>query len=71
MSGALADFRLPASAARQGLVLNNMGVFAHFQGRWDDALDLYRRAEQAWAKTGDPLSASAHRRAAPLSKRFR
>jgi tetratricopeptide (TPR) repeat protein len=30
-----------------------MGVFAHFQGRWDDALDLYRRAEQAWAKTGD------------------
>jgi len=38
---------------RQGLVLNNMGVFAHFQGRWDDALDLYRRAEEAWAKMGD------------------
>jgi tetratricopeptide (TPR) repeat protein len=38
---------------RQGLVLNNMGVFAHFQGRWDDALDLYRRAEQAWEKMGD------------------
>ncbi len=38
---------------RQGLVLNNMGVFAHFQGRWDDALDLYRRAEQAWDKMGD------------------
>ena len=30
-----------------------MGVFAHFQGRWDDALDLYRRAEQAWDKMGD------------------
>jgi class 3 adenylate cyclase/tetratricopeptide (TPR) repeat protein len=38
---------------RQGLVLNNMGVFAHFQGRWDDALDLYRRAEHAWDKMGD------------------
>jgi tetratricopeptide (TPR) repeat protein len=38
---------------RQGLVLNNMGVFAHFQGRWEDALDLYKRAEQAWAKMGD------------------
>ena len=38
---------------RQGLVLNNMGVFAHFQGRWDDALDLYRRAGDAWDKMGN------------------
>ena len=37
----------------QAVVLNNMGVFAHFQGRWDDALDLYRRAGQPWDKMGD------------------
>jgi class 3 adenylate cyclase/tetratricopeptide (TPR) repeat protein len=39
-------------AHRFALVLNNMGMFAHFQGRWDDALDLYKRAGEAWAKTG-------------------
>ena len=37
----------------QAVVLNNMGVFAHFQGRWDEALDLYRRAGQPWDKMGD------------------
>jgi class 3 adenylate cyclase/tetratricopeptide (TPR) repeat protein len=50
---ALAIYEELGNLDRQGLILNNMGVFAHFQGRWDEALDLYRRAEQAWAEAGN------------------
>jgi class 3 adenylate cyclase/tetratricopeptide (TPR) repeat protein len=38
---------------RQGVVLNNMGMFAHFMGRWDEALELYERAGEKWATRGD------------------
>ena len=49
---ALAIYEELGDLHRQGLVLNNMGMFAHFQGRWDEALDLYGRAGEAWAKIG-------------------
>jgi tetratricopeptide (TPR) repeat protein len=52
-SRALAIYEELGNLTRQGLVLNNMGVFAHFQGRWDEALDLYRRAGHAWEEAGD------------------
>ena len=47
---ALAIYEELGNLHRQGLILNNMGVFAHFQGRWDEALDLYKRAEHAWER---------------------
>ena len=49
---ALALYEELGDVHRLALVLNNMGMFAHFQGRWDEALDLYGRAREAWAKIG-------------------
>jgi tetratricopeptide (TPR) repeat protein len=39
-------------------VLNNMGGFAYFEGRWNDAIDLYQRGRIAQEKTGDPVNAA-------------
>jgi class 3 adenylate cyclase/tetratricopeptide (TPR) repeat protein len=38
---------------RQGRVLNELGVRAYFEGRWDDALGYYRQAEDAYKRVGD------------------
>ncbi|HLX20281.1 MAG TPA: tetratricopeptide repeat protein [Gaiellaceae bacterium] len=43
---------------RQAIILNNLGVLAHRQGRWDAAVELYERAQQAWESVGDRWSAS-------------
>jgi class 3 adenylate cyclase/tetratricopeptide (TPR) repeat protein len=42
----------------QGNVLNNLGVEAYFEGRWDDALDLYARSKAAKARAGDVANAA-------------
>jgi tetratricopeptide (TPR) repeat protein len=42
-----------------GTVLNNLGVDAYFEGRWDDALDLYRRGQDARERAGDVVNAAA------------
>jgi class 3 adenylate cyclase/tetratricopeptide (TPR) repeat protein len=44
--------------AGQAVVSNNLGGFAYFEGRWDDALDLYRRGREARERTGDPVNAA-------------
>ena len=38
----------------EGLVLNNLGMFAYFDGRWDEAIALYRRAEECGERSGRP-----------------
>jgi class 3 adenylate cyclase/tetratricopeptide (TPR) repeat protein len=55
---ALAIYEELGDLERQATVLNNLGVFAHMQGRWDESVALYERAEQAWDQTGDRWSAS-------------
>ena len=35
-------------------VLNNLGMFAYFDGRWDDAIALYRRAGARSERAGRP-----------------
>jgi class 3 adenylate cyclase/tetratricopeptide (TPR) repeat protein len=42
----------------QGGVLNNLGASAYFEGRWNEALDLYRQALAAWDQAGDTRSVS-------------
>ena len=42
----------------QAAVYNNLGGFAYFQGRWDEALRLYERARQARERVGDPVNAA-------------
>jgi tetratricopeptide (TPR) repeat protein len=37
----------------QALILNNTGAWAYFEGRWDDALELYERARVARERLGD------------------
>ncbi len=38
----------------ESTVLNNLGMFAYFQGRWDDAVELYRRAGACAERAGKP-----------------
>jgi class 3 adenylate cyclase/tetratricopeptide (TPR) repeat protein len=42
----------------QGAVLNNLGGFAYFDGRWDDALELYERSREARERTGAAVDAA-------------
>ena len=35
-------------------MLNNLGMFAYFDGRWDDAIALYRRARVRGERSGRP-----------------
>lgn len=41
---------------RQATVLNNMGVRAYYEGAWNEALELYRRSEEAVRRAGDVLT---------------
>ena len=43
---------------RQALLLNNLGAFAYFRGRWDEALELYERGRAARERTGDAVNAA-------------
>ena len=42
----------------QGNVLNNLGIEAYFEGRWDDALALYARSKAAKTRAGDVANAA-------------
>ena len=37
----------------QARVLNSLAIFVYFRGRWDDALDVYRRAEEMARRAGN------------------
>jgi tetratricopeptide (TPR) repeat protein len=50
---ALAIYEELGDLGEQGGILNNLGMFAYFQGKWDEAIDLYRQAEDAWERSGD------------------
>lgn len=38
----------------ESTVLNNLGMFAYFEGRWDDALELYGRSRASSERAGTP-----------------
>ena len=42
----------------QGNVLNNLGIDAYFEGRWDEALALYARSKEAKSRAGDVANAA-------------
>ena len=42
----------------QAVVLNNLGAFAYFDGRWDDAVELYDRARTLRQRTGNTVDAA-------------
>ena len=53
---ALPIFEELGNLHRQASVLNNMGVRAYYEGRWDDSLELYLRAEDVVRRAGDVLT---------------
>ncbi|HEY1480635.1 MAG TPA: tetratricopeptide repeat protein [Gaiellales bacterium] len=55
---ALELYRDLGDLASQGGVLNNLGTMAYFEGRWNEALELYRQALSAWDQAGDTQSVS-------------
>ncbi len=44
--------------AGQALVLNYLGGYAYFDGRWDEAVELYERGRAARDRTGDAVNAA-------------
>jgi tetratricopeptide (TPR) repeat protein len=42
----------------QGVVHGNMGIEAYYDGRWDDAIDHYRKARDAFRRTGNEVNAA-------------
>ncbi len=42
----------------QANVLNNLGIDAYYDGRWDEALDLYRRSKELRERIGDVVGAA-------------
>jgi tetratricopeptide (TPR) repeat protein len=44
---------------RQAVVLNNMGGMAYWEGRWDEAVELYERGRDARLRTGDHVNAAS------------
>jgi class 3 adenylate cyclase/tetratricopeptide (TPR) repeat protein len=43
----------------KAIVLNNLGAFAYYQGRWDDAVDLYEQGRAARLATGNDVDAAS------------
>ena len=58
VASALALYEEIGDLDGQALVLNNLGASAYFEGRWDDALDLYRRGLAARKRLGDVADAA-------------
>jgi class 3 adenylate cyclase/tetratricopeptide (TPR) repeat protein len=42
----------------EACALQNLGGFAYYQGRWDEAVDLYERARDARLRTGNEVDAA-------------
>jgi class 3 adenylate cyclase/tetratricopeptide (TPR) repeat protein len=55
---ALEIYRRRGDPDREAAVLNNLGMFAYYAGRWDDAVALYRRGAEASTRAGNLNSAA-------------
>jgi tetratricopeptide (TPR) repeat protein len=55
---ALEIYRQLGDPEHELIVLNNLGMFAYFGGRWDDALSFYLRARECSERSGRPADAA-------------
>ena len=55
---ALALYTELGDLSGQAVVLNNLGGFAYFDGRWDEAVELYERARVLRERTGNAVDAA-------------
>jgi len=50
---ALAIYEELGDLLESGTINNDLGAFAYYQGRWDDALGYYEQARVLWKRSGD------------------
>jgi class 3 adenylate cyclase/tetratricopeptide (TPR) repeat protein len=50
---ALAIYEELGDLLESGTINNDLGAFAYYQGRWDDALGFYEQARVLWKRSGD------------------
>ena len=50
---ALAIYEELGDLMESGTINNDLGAFAYYQGRWDDALGFYEKARGLWERAGD------------------
>ena len=55
---ALAIYERAGDLDRQAAVLNNLGMFAYWDGKWDEAIKLYERGADASMRAGDVANAA-------------
>jgi class 3 adenylate cyclase/tetratricopeptide (TPR) repeat protein len=55
---ALEIYTRAGNSERQAAVLNNLGSFAYWEGRWQEAVDLFARAAEASERAGDVWAAA-------------
>ena len=55
---ALAIYEELGDLSGQAITLNNLGGMAYYEGRWNDAVDLYERSRQARLKVGNSVDAA-------------
>jgi len=55
---ALEIYRRLGDLRRESAVLNNLGAFAYREGRWDDAVELYRHAGETSERAGGVADAA-------------
>lgn len=51
---ALSIYEQLGDPEHESTVLNNLGMFAYFDGRWDEAIELYRQAGTCSERAGKP-----------------
>ncbi len=57
-ASALEIYRRLGDREHESTVLNNLGMFAHLDGRWEEAVGLYREAAQCSEQAGRPGDAA-------------
>jgi class 3 adenylate cyclase/tetratricopeptide (TPR) repeat protein len=57
-ASALEIYRRLGDREHESTVLNNLGMFAHLDGRWEEAVALYREAAQCSEQAGRPGDAA-------------
>jgi tetratricopeptide (TPR) repeat protein len=55
---ALAIYEELGNLQRQATVLNDLGAFAYWRGRWNEATDLYERGRELRERVGNPVYAA-------------
>ncbi len=54
-----ADLRGARRPRSQASVVNNLGIHAYYEGRWDESLEHYRQSGELKERAGDVIGAAS------------